>query len=472
MAHDSEQKIKLLILYDILCRLTDENHALNADELIEKLAEYSIKASRRVIPADIALLNQYGYEVLSYKKKYYYYYVVNRHFDAAEISMLADVVKASKLSAGQKTSLIGKLSKMVGDHQAEKSLSKHIINCDTPKRTNSHIIYSIDAIDRAISERKKVSFLYFTLDAKKNKVYRKEGKRYEWYRIMRPPFLSKCKKRCHDYSEKKKGTIFKNVSWEVNMAVSHRGAISFGMVHIPVGLYTATQDNDIHFNQLCKEDGSRVKYKKVCASCGKEISNSDIVKGFEYEPNKYVTMTDEDFEKAKSEKDRTIQILHFTDLQNVRPIYFDKTYHAVPEQGGDKAYELLRRAMLDENKIAIAKTVLGTKEKLLALIPTSHGLLVETLFFADEIKDAPKEPASVEVVDAELQMAKTLIGAMVKPFEPEQFKDEYREKLWEIINSKIQGKEFVVPDEHVEFSVINLMDALKQSLEQAGSLVK
>lgn len=178
MAHDSEQKIKLLILYDILCRLTDENHALNADELIEKLAEYSIKASRRVIPADIALLNQYGYEVLSYKKKYYYYYVVNRHFDAAEISMLADVVKASKLSAGQKTSLIGKLFKMVGDHQAEKSLSKHIINCDTPKRTNSHIIYSIDAIDRAISERKKVSFLYFTLDAKKNRVYRKEGKRY------------------------------------------------------------------------------------------------------------------------------------------------------------------------------------------------------------------------------------------------------------------------------------------------------
>ena len=256
------------------------------------------------------------------------------------------------------------------------------------------------------------------------------------------------------------------------MAVSHRGAISFGMVHIPVGLYTATQDNDIHFNQLCREDGSRIKYKKVCASCGKEVSSKDIVKGFEYEPNKYVTLTDEDFEKAKSEKDRSIQILHFTDLQNVHPIYFDKTYHAIPEQGGDKAYELLRRAMLDEKKIAVAKTVLGTKEKLLALIPTEHGLLVETLFFADEIKDAPKEPANVQVSDAELQMAKTLIGAMVKPFEPEQFKDEYREKLWEIINGKIQGKEIVVADETVEYNVINLMDALKQSLEEAGALVK
>ena len=156
----------------------------------------------------------------------------------------------------------------------------------------------------------------------------------------------------------------------------------------------------------------------------------------------------------------------------MRPIYFDKTYHALPEQGGDKAYELLRCAMLEENKIAIAKTVMGTKEKLLALIPTEHGILVETLFFADEIKDAPKEPARVETADTELKMAKTLIGAMVKPFEPEQFKDEYREKLWDIINSKIQGKEFVVSEEHVEISVINLMEALQKSLEQAGALVR
>ena len=157
------------------------------------------------------------------------------------------------------------------------------------------------------------------------------------------------------------------------MAVSHRGAISFGMVHIPVGLYTATQDNDIHFNQLCKEDGSRVRYKKVCDRCGKEIGAGDIVRGFEYEKGKYVTLTDDDFEKAKSEKDKTIHILHFTDLQNIRPIYYDKTYHAVPEQGGDKAFELLRRAMKEENKVAVAKTVMGTKEKLLALIRERIG---------------------------------------------------------------------------------------------------
>ena len=251
------------------------------------------------------------------------------------------------------------------------------------------------------------------------------------------------------------------------MAVSHRGAISFGMVHIPVGLYTATQDNDIHFTQLCKEDGSRVKYKKVCSGCGKEISTSDIIKGFEYEKGKFVTVTDDDFEKAKTEKDRTIHILHFTDLHDIRPIYYDKTYHAIPEQGGDKAFELLRRAMKEENKVAVAKTVMGTKEKLLALIPTDTSILVETLFFAEEVKEAPKEPLHPEIKDAELSMAKSLIGAMVQSFQPEQYKDEYKAKLWEVISQKIQGKEIVTPDENIQVNVIDLMEALKQSLARA-----
>ena len=251
------------------------------------------------------------------------------------------------------------------------------------------------------------------------------------------------------------------------MAVAHKGSISMGLVLIPVGLYKTTLDNDIHFNQLCREDGSRVRYKKVCSNCGKEVGAGDIVKGFEYEPGKYVTMTDDDFEQTKSEKDKTIHILHFTDLPNIRPIYFDKTYHAIPEQGGDKAFELLRRAMKEENKIAVAKTVMGTKEKLLALIPTENGILIETLLFADEVKEAPKEAAHTEVNDAELQMAKTLIGAMVKKFEPKRYKDEYREKLWQIINAKIQGKEVTAPKETV-VNVIDLMDALKQSLSQAG----
>lgn len=251
------------------------------------------------------------------------------------------------------------------------------------------------------------------------------------------------------------------------MAVSHKGAISFGLVHIPVGLYTATQDNDIHFRQLCREDGSRVKYKKVCAHCGKEVGVQDIVKGFEYEKDRYVVLTDEDFEKAKSEKDRTIHILHFSDLSSIRPIFYDKTYHAIPEAGGDKAFELLRRAMLDEGKVAIAKTVMGTKEKLLALIPTSSGILIETMFFNDEVKEAPKEAASPDINDNELNVAKSLIGALEKPFEPSLYKDEYQQKLRRIIEKKIAGQDITAPPPEKPSNVIDIMEALKMSLEQA-----
>lgn len=147
------------------------------------------------------------------------------------------------------------------------------------------------------------------------------------------------------------------------MAAAFKGAISFGLVHIPISLYTATQDSDIHFNQLCRDDKSQIKYKKVCAHYGKEITANDIVKGFEYEKDKYIIMTEDDFEKAKSEKDRGIHILHFTDLESIRPIYCEKTYRAVPETGGGKAFELLRHAMKNEGKVAIAKTVIGTQEK-------------------------------------------------------------------------------------------------------------
>lgn len=252
------------------------------------------------------------------------------------------------------------------------------------------------------------------------------------------------------------------------MAVSHKGAISFGLVHIPVGLHKATQDNDIHFNQLCKEDGSRVRYKKVCAGCGKEVTNKDIIKGFEYEEGKYVTLTEDDFEKAKTKQDKTIQILHFSNISSIQPIYFDATYHAIPEKGGDKAFELLRKAMKDTKKVGIAKTVLGTKEKLLCLIPTDRGILVETLFYADEIKEIPKEPAKVKLEKAEVEMAKSLINSMVKDFEPDKYKNEYQQRLWEIINAKIKGKDIITAQDEVQVTVVDLMEALKESLAQAG----
>ncbi len=249
--------------------------------------------------------------------------------------------------------------------------------------------------------------------------------------------------------------------------VSHRAAISFGLVHIPVSLYTATQDNDIRFNQLCKEDGSRVKYKKVCASCGKEVGPEDIIKGFEYADGKYVTVSDEEFEKIKTEKDRAIQILHFTDLDSIRPSYYEKTYHAVPDAGGDKAFALLRQAMLDERKVAIGKAVLGQKETMLCLIPTSEGMLMETLYYRDEIKEIPKEYARPEVSGQELAMAKTLIESMDKPFQPELYHDEYQQKIRQLIEDKIAGKEIIEAKPEQQGNIIDLMAALQASVEQA-----
>ena len=177
MPTNREQKIRLLVLYDILYRMSDEENALTSDELVEELAKRGISVARRIIASDIELLNEYGYEVLSYKKKYYYYYVADRRFERAEISMLADAVKATKLNRSQKEKIGFKLSEELGNNRSE-AISKCIINCDAPKHSNSQILYSIDAIEEAISHKKKISFLYYSLDVDKNKVYRKDGKRY------------------------------------------------------------------------------------------------------------------------------------------------------------------------------------------------------------------------------------------------------------------------------------------------------
>jgi len=246
-----------------------------------------------------------------------------------------------------------------------------------------------------------------------------------------------------------------------------KSAISFGLVHIPISLHTATQDNDIRFNQLHKDDNSRIRYKKTCGHCGKEVASSDIVKGFEYDKEHYVIVEDSDFEKIKTEKDRTMQILHFTTLDTISPVYYDKTYHAVPETGGEKAFELLRTAMMNRQVVAVAKTVLGTKDTLLTLIPRKDGLLCQTMFFADEVKALPNY-SKPGVDDAQLKMAETLIGGMIQEFTPEQYKDEYQERLRELISTKITGKEIVsaATDKPDGGNVIDLMEALQKSIEQ------
>lgn len=251
------------------------------------------------------------------------------------------------------------------------------------------------------------------------------------------------------------------------MAAAYKTVISFGLVAIPVALYTATQDNDIHFNQLHRDDDGRIRYKKTCAHCGKEITSEDIIRGYEYDKGKYVVVTEEEIEKIKTEKEKSIQILHFAQLDQISPVYYEKTYQAVPEPGGEKAFELLRAALMSEQKVAVGKTVMGTKSTLMAIIPRHDGVIICTMHYEDEIKTLQKTYAKPEPVPEELAMAKTLINSMDTPFEPSQYSDEYQTKLRELIEAKISGREVVEEKTEPAGKIINLMDALKASVEKA-----
>ncbi len=237
------------------------------------------------------------------------------------------------------------------------------------------------------------------------------------------------------------------------------------LVLILIGMYKATQDRDIHFNQLDKESKARIKYKKYCSHCGKEVTANDIIKGYEYEKDKYVVMTDDELEKIKTRKDKTIHIIQFAKMSEVNMIYYEKDYYAVPDTGAEKAYELLRQSLLSQKKVAIAKTVMGTNEKLLVLYPTKEGIIVKTLFYHDEIAAMPKAVPKMKLDENELNMAKMLIENMTKPFKAEEFRDEYQVRLREAIMKKIQGQEVVAVESSGPSNVIDLMEALQKSLE-------
>jgi DNA end-binding protein Ku len=179
-----------------------------------------------------------------------------------------------------------------------------------------------------------------------------------------------------------------------------------------------------------------------------------------------VTITDEEIEKIKTNKEKSIQILHFANLNQISPIYYDKAYHVLPEKGGNKAFELFRIALLEQQKIAIGKTVMGSKEKLMAIIPREDGVIIQTMYFEDEIKEIPKSYQKADVGDEELKMARLLIDSMDTPFEPDNYYNEYQAKLKQLLEDKVAGKEIVAPTESDRGNIVDLMEALKQSVEQ------
>lgn len=249
-----------------------------------------------------------------------------------------------------------------------------------------------------------------------------------------------------------------------------KGAISFGLVHVPVKLYPATERKDIKFNYLHEKCKTPVKYERHCPTCETDVPMEEIVKGYEYEKGKYVIIKDEDLENIPLETSRTVGIIDFVDLADVDPVYFEKSYYLAPNDGGEKAFELLRQAMEKTGKVAIAKVVIRSKEALAAIRVYKNTIAMETMYYPDEIRPVnalPELNYNVKIHENELKMAENLITSLAEGFQPEKYTNEYRQALMELIQSKITGEEIAVPERHEEGKVVDLMEALRASIKIA-----
>ena len=257
-----------------------------------------------------------------------------------------------------------------------------------------------------------------------------------------------------------------------------KGSISFGLVNIPIALYPATRREEFKFRLLRKSDLSPVSYKRVAEKDGKEVPWEQIVKGYEYEKGKYVVLKDEDFERVDLEATQTVDIQDFVDQEEIDPIFFYKPYYLEPQKGGDKAYALLRDALKDSNKVGIAKVVIKTRQYLAGVKPEDGVLVLELMHFADELADPGKlhVPKKTEVGKREMNMAKSLIDSMSSKWNPEKYRDDYREALMEVIEEKVEagGKEIEEKPKKARkpTKVIDLVSVLQKSLEQTGGKKK
>ncbi|GAB4322007.1 MAG: Ku protein [Dehalococcoidia bacterium] len=247
-----------------------------------------------------------------------------------------------------------------------------------------------------------------------------------------------------------------------------KGTISFGMVSIPVRLFTATESKDISFRQLHADDFSPIRLVRWCPVDDRALENDEIVKGYEYAKDRYVIITDEDFEKLPVASKHTIELNAFVDAAEIDPSYYEKTYYLEPEEIAEKPYALLVRALADKNLVAVGKIAIRQKERLCALRVRDGLLILETLYYADEIRKPDAGPPSVEVSDAELKMAHALIDMLREPFDPAKYRDEYREALLELIRARVEGEEVAAPEAPAAAKpAVDLMAALKASVEAA-----
>lgn len=247
-----------------------------------------------------------------------------------------------------------------------------------------------------------------------------------------------------------------------------KGAISFGLVHVPVKMFSATEDKDISLRYIHKECGSPLSYVRKCPVCEKEVAWEEIGKGYEYEKGKFVLFDKEELDQLTEESSKSITILDFVDLTEIDPIYFQKTYYLSPDQAGANAYHLLMEAMRQTGKIGIAKISIRSKSSLAAIRVLADCLAIETIYYPDEVRPVSQVPGLPEpgiVNDKELDMAKLLISQLSTPFEPAKYTDDYRQRMLDLITHKIAGEEFHIAPARQENNVIDLMAALQASIE-------
>ena len=246
------------------------------------------------------------------------------------------------------------------------------------------------------------------------------------------------------------------------------GVVSFGMVSIPVKLHTATESKDVSFRQLHKKCGSRLKQPRRCPLCEQDLEAGEIVRGYEYAKDEYVILTDEDFGKLAVPSKHTIELSAFVHAEEIDSVYYEKSYYLEPEETGKKPFALLMRALKEKELTAVAKIAIRNKERLCALRPRDGTMMLETLFYPDEIRVLKNgEAPELEVSDRELTMAYSLIDLMSEPFAPEKYQDEYRRAVMEIIEAKLQGADIVEAPAAPKGKVVDLMAALKASVEKA-----
>jgi DNA end-binding protein Ku len=250
-----------------------------------------------------------------------------------------------------------------------------------------------------------------------------------------------------------------------------KGSISFGLVNIPIKLYAATEDKDIKLRTLHKKCHSPIQYEKTCPNCDEEVTPDEIVKGYEYVKGKYVVLTEEELKELKDEhEDKTVEIIDFVNIEDIDPIYFNRSYFIGPGENGGKAYGLLREALTKSGKIGIAEITIRSKQQLAMVRVYENCIVMETVHYPDEVrnvKEVPSVPEQVEVGEKELETAIMLIDQLTTTFEPEKYKDDYRLALQELIERKVNQNEGKTPAEAApRQNVVDLMSALQASIEK------